>query len=217
MKRATCAGLLSAAALLAWASFAPGGSIWAKASAGGAVPKVYSDDTARQVGDILTVIITERSTVTNDTKNSSEKKSDRSITASGSVQLNDIRQWLGQKGNGSFTTPTISATSAADSKFEGTADFQSDRSMTDRMTVTVHDVLPNGNLVLLGTRIRNAQGNIQVVCVSGIVRPSDITFANTILSEQVADFHMVTIVKGPEGRFSEPNWLGRILNVLLPW
>jgi flagellar L-ring protein precursor FlgH len=133
------------------------------------------------------------------------------------VALNDIRQWMGQKGAGTFVTPTINGVSSADSKFQGTADFSSDRSMTDRITVTVHDVLPNGNLVLLGTRLRNTQGNMQVVCISGIVRPSDITFSNTILSEQVADFHLVTVVKGPENNSTEPNWLGCMLNKLLPW
>jgi flagellar L-ring protein FlgH len=209
--------IYAASVVLALAPCASAGSIWAKASMGGAVPKVYTDDIARQVGDILTVIITERSTVTNDTKNSSEKKSDRALTASGTVQLNDIRQWMGQSGNGRFTMPTIGATSSADNKFEGTADFASDRSMTDRITLTVHDVLPNGNLVIVGTRLRNTQGNVQIVCLSGVVRPSDITYANTILSEQVADFHLVTVVKGPENSFTEPNWLGRILNVAAPW
>jgi flagellar L-ring protein FlgH len=218
MKKLACVGLIAAAVVLAGAPVAGAGSIYMKANVGGAAPKVYSDDTARAVGDILTIIITERSTVTNGTKNSNEKKSDRSIKASGSIALNDARKLLKTlPENSNITLPSIDATSAADNKFEGTSDFASDRSMTDRITVTIHDVLPNGNLVLLGTRIRNAQGNVQVVTVSGIVRPSDISFSNTVLSEQIAEFHMVTAVRGPETHFSEPNWFGKFLNTVLPW
>jgi flagellar basal body L-ring protein FlgH len=61
------------------------------------------------------------------------------------------------------------------------------------------------------------EGDVQMICVSGIVRPSDITFANTVNSGQVADFRMVTVVGGTEGRFTNPGWLGRILNFLSPW
>lgn len=208
---------LAAAALLAAAAAAPAGSIWAKANAGGAVPRVYEDDTARQVGDVLTIIINERSTIDNETKRSLDKKSDRSIDAAGNVNLGDIPTWWGKRSHDGFTLPTVKAASSASTKFEGNADLEADRTQTDRVTVVVHDVLPNGNLVVLGCRQRNVHGDVQVIYLSGIVRPSDITFTNTVLSEQVADFNMVTLMKGPENRFTKPGWLGRILNFLSPW
>jgi len=204
---------------LAAASAAKAGSIWAKANSGATVLRTYEDDTARRVGDVLTIVVNERSLVDNETKRKNDKKSDRSITSSGTVNLNDLTQWWGKRdsGSGPFTLPTISATSTADTQFEGNAKLEDDRSMTDRFTVTVHDVLPNGNLVIMGSRRRNVHGDEQVINVSGIVRPSDITFNNTVGSDQVAEFHMVTAVKGPENSFTKPGWLGRILNFLSPW
>lgn len=219
MTRTTITALwLAAAVVLAAAPAARGGSIWAKANSHGVTPRVYQDDTARQTGDILTVIVRERSIVDNKTDRQMEKKSDRSIKSSGgTINLGSLPQWWGERVHDGLTLPTIDATSAASSKFSGKADFESERSLEDRITVTVHDVLPNGNLVVLGTIQRNVHGDVQMVCVSGVVRPSDLTFANTVFSEQVADFHMVTVVKGPENSYSKPGWLGRILNFLSPW
>jgi flagellar L-ring protein precursor FlgH len=199
---------------------AKAGSIWGKASSGAAVVRTYEDDTARRVGDVLTIVINEKSNIDNQTKRKDEKKLDRTITSSGTVNLNNLTQWWGKanpKGGSVFTLPSIGATTAADTKFEGDADLQADRLVTDRITVTVHDVLPNGNLVIMGSRRRNVHGDEQVICVSGIVRPSDITFTNTVGSEQVAEFHMVNVIKGPENQFTKPGWMGQILNFLSPW
>lgn len=211
------ARFLCLAAALAITVRADAGSIWARANTGTLRPRTYEDDVARRVGDVLTIIINERSVIDHETKRDMEKKSDRSIKASGTVNLEEIPHWWGGRSTSGLKLPTIDASSQASTKFEGEADYESERTVTDRITVTVHDVLPNGNLVVLGSRRRNVDGDVHLVCVSGVVRPSDITFANTVSSEQVADFHMVTVVKGPENRFTHPGWLGRILNLLSPW
>jgi len=199
------------------ASSAQAGSIWAKASTAGAPPRIYQDDVARRIGDVLTIIINERSSVDNETKRKNDKKSDRSAATSGTINLKDIVPGGVPYGHGTFELPVVSATSAASSSFEGNAKMEDDRVLTDRITVTVHDVLPNGNLVILGSRKRNVHGDVQVICVSGMVRPSDVTFANTVNSDQVAEFHMVNVVRGPENKWTKPGWLGRILNFLSPW
>ena len=65
--------------------------------------------------------------------------------------------------------------------------------------------------------VREIAGDKQIIHVSGIIRPSDITFANTVGSGKVADFHVVYKGKGQEGRFTKPGWLGRFLNVINPF
>ncbi len=79
------------------------------------------------------------------------------------------------------------------------------------------DVLPNGNLVVAGTRDRRIAGDTQTIEVSGIVRPSDIAFDNTIRSEQVANFRILTKNGGVSAPYTQPGWLGRIFDVLWPW
>ncbi len=85
------------------------------------------------------------------------------------------------------------------------------------VTVVVVDVLPNRNLVVMGTRSRNIAGDIQTIEVSGIVRPSDIAFDNTIKSEQIADFRIVTKNSGISAPYTRPGWLGKIFDVIWPF
>ena len=82
--------------------------------------------------------------------------------------------------------------------------------------MTVEDVLPNGNLVVIGMRERVVDGDGQTVQTSGIVRPSDIAFDNTVSSKKVADFKMVYKSRGQDSLFTRPGWLARILNALNP-
>jgi flagellar L-ring protein precursor FlgH len=69
----------------------------------------------------------------------------------------------------------------------------------------------------MGTRERNIAGDIQTIEVSGIVRPSDILFNNTVMSSQVADFRIVTKNKGISAPYTSPGWLGRIFDIIWPF
>ncbi len=218
MKRLTMLAMTALLILSASAAHARAGSIWAKARGkrGTRVVRVYEDDKALGIGDVLTIVINEHSVIENETAREADKTSNRTATMSGTVNLRDVGSWYGNR-NSNHTLPDVNATSTGTSDFTGNADFEGDRLITDRVTVVVQDVLPNGNLVVLGTRHRNTEGDTQVIEVGGIVRPSDITRLNTVTSDRVANFHMTTNVKGPEQHWTKPGWLGRILNWLSPW
>jgi len=218
MKRVT---LFAIAGLLVVATVAAGAradSIWAKAKGrtGRLIIRIYEDDKAFRVGDVLTIIINEHSIIENETSREVDKTSNRTATMNGTINLRDVGSWYGNR-NSNFRLPDVAATSSGTSDFAGNADYETDRLITDRISVVVRDVLPNGNLVVIGTRHRNVDGDNQIIEIGGVVRPSDITFANTVTSNQVADFRMVVKVKGPEQRWTKPGWLGRILNWLSPW
>ena len=209
---------VAAALVLAVASPGPAKSIWARAEGrnGARAVQVYQDDKARHVGDILTIIISEQSSVDSETSRKGEKQLTRSIDTAGNIQTNDVGQWWGRRGT-KLALPTITAASDAKSAFDGKAEYESDRTILDQISVTVHDILPNGCLVVLGTRQREVDGDAQIIQVSGIVRPSDITFANSVQSGRVADFRMVVRIKGLETGWTRPGWFGRLLNWLSPW
>lgn len=183
-------------------SCAQGGSIWAKRDKN--MRKPYTDDTARSIGDVLTVKITEASKVDNKAKRDMQKGTDKSMTFDGKVgNFAD----LGEFG--------LSATS--DNQLKSKADYKDERSFEDSITVTVVDIQPNGNLVVMGTRNRNIGGDVQIIEVSGIVRPSDVSFDNTVKSEQVADFRIVSRNGGVSEPYTRPGWLGRIFDILWPF
>jgi len=208
-KRTQWIGAVVTFCLLAGA--AEGGSIWAKSR--GRARKLYTDDTARKVGDSLTIVIEEQAKIENEVTRTMDKSSSRSAKSSGKFDLGNLVSWLEGR---IFELPNVDVGATAANKFDGKAEFESDRKVSDKITVTVEDVLPNGSLVVLGKRERLVDGDKQIVQASGIVRPSDITFDNTVDSKKVADFKIVYKSAGQENHFTKPGWLARIVNALNP-
>lgn len=181
------------------------GSIWAKRNTN--MKTVYADDVARNIGDVLTIKIAEDSKVDNKGKRDLQKETERSSSFDGKLNIDHILP--------SIPGFTMNAESA--NELSSKADVKDERSFADRVSVVVVDVLPNGNLVLVGTRDRNIAGDIQTIEISGIVRPSDVAFDNTIRSEQVANFRIISKNSGISAPYMRPGWLGRVFDVLWPW
>lgn len=191
--------------LLCLAPSVPAGSIWAKRDNN--MKTLYADDVARNIGDILTIMVTEDSKVDNKAKRDLQKETARSSEFDGRLNIDDLVP----------TMPgfTMDATSA--NELTAKADYQDERTFEDRVTVVVVDILPNGNLVVIGTRDRDIAGDVQKIEVSGIVRPSDIAFNNTVQSAQVANFQIVTKNSGIASPYTRPGWLSRAFDVIWPW
>jgi len=189
--------------LVCWSQVLVAGSIWAKRNKN--MKDLYSDDVAHRIGDILTIEIVEKSTVDNKAKRDLEKSDARSTTFNGEIgKFADIGEF------------GISASSS--NKLNGKADYKDERSFVDYVTVMVIDVLPtSGNLVVMGTRERTIAGDTQKIEISGVVRPSDISFDNSISSQQVANFSIVSKNSGIADSYSKPGWLGNILNNISPF
>jgi flagellar L-ring protein FlgH len=192
------------------ASPASADSLWNKA--GGKARAAHADDVARKVGDNLTIVIKEQTKIDNQTSRTLEKKTDVSGKADGSVSGG----FAGGVKDKIYNLPSADLSGAGSSKFDGKADYGSERSLEDQITVTVEDVLPNGNLVVLGKRERDVDGDKQSIQVAGIVRPSDIAFDNTIRSEKVASFQITVKSTGQEKRATTPGWLTRLVHMFGP-
>jgi len=194
------------------AQLALGGSIWQK---GNRTTRMQpSDDVARDVGDVITIVINEKSVVANKISRNDEKKTERSARAGGTIDLADITAGVGKN---VLDLPQVAYGSQSNAKFQGKADYGSNRSLKDMITVTVEDVLPNGNMVIIGRRVREVAGDRQVIEVSGIIRPSDISFDNTIDSDRVANFNIVHKTSGMDTSYTTPGWLTRVINVINPF
>jgi len=198
---------VSAFFLLGSANCSQADSIWARRDKN--MRDLYADDVARHIGDILTIKISEVSELENKAERDLEKTTKRSADFDGKVGIDHIIT--------SIPGIHLGAGEEYKNKLEGSAEYKDDRSFVDSITVVVVDIMPNGNLVVMGTRTRNIADDIQTIEVSGIVRTSDIEFDNTIESERVADFHIVTNNKGVSAPFNKPNWLGGIFNVIWPF
>jgi flagellar L-ring protein precursor FlgH len=197
--------LIMIVSVLLSANAVKGGSIWAKRDKN--MKEIYADDVARQIGDILTIKITEDSKVDNKAKRDMKKETDRSTTFDGELGIDHILPSI----------PGFTMEAQSDNELKSKADYKDERTFEDEISVVVIDIMPNGNLVVMGTRSRNIAGDVQIIEVSGIVRPSDVAFDNTVKSEKVADFRVVTKNSGISAPYTKPGWLGRIFDLIWPF
>lgn len=186
-----------------------GGSIWAKRTEN--KKSLYADDTARQVGDILTIVIAEEHKTDNKVSRDLSSKTSRSTTFNGELGIKTPNSNLLPR------MPGFTMSAESDRDLSGASDYKDERTIEDRITVIVEDILENGNLVIIGKRQRDIAGDTQIIQVSGIVRPSDILFDNTISSNQVANFHIITINEGVSENYNKPGWLGRVFDFIWPF
>jgi flagellar L-ring protein precursor FlgH len=201
MKNRTVLALMLTVFLLALANCSQAGSIWAKRDKN--MKNLYADDVARHIGDVLTIKITEDSKVDNKAKRDLQKETNRSTTFDGKV-------------GGFADLGEFGLSAKSSNELKGKADYKDERSFTDAVTVVVQDIMPNGNLVVMGTRHRDIADDVQIIEVSGIVRTSDIAFDNTVDSKKVAEFRIVTKNKGVAAPYNKQSWLGRIFDVVWP-
>jgi flagellar L-ring protein precursor FlgH len=195
--------------VLCVAACSQAGSVWAKR--GKDVKALYADDVARQIGDVLTIRITEDSKVDNKANRDLKKETNRSNDFNGELGITTPNHNILPR------MPGFTMEAQSTNELKSKADYKDERKFVDRVTVVVIDVLPNRNLVVMGTCNRNISGDIQVIEISGIVRPSDISFDNSVKSEQVADFHIVVRNAGVSAPYNKPGWLGSIFDVLWPF
>lgn len=198
--------------VLSLTSFIHADSIWSKRNKN--LKDLYADDKARHIGDILTILITEDSTVDNKLKRTLQKTTARESVFDGNI---DIKYPALEKILPEPLLPSLTFTATSDNKFDGKSNYKDERSFIDAITVTVVDIMPNNNLVVMGVRERNIANDKQIIEISGIVRPSDISFDNTIESKRVADFTVLTRSEGISDTYLKPGWLGSIMDWLWPF
>jgi flagellar L-ring protein precursor FlgH len=103
------------------------------------------------------------------------------------------------------------------SAFNGNGTTSQADTMTAYITATVIDVLPNGNLVIRGSRWTKVNDEMQQIVLEGVVRPIDITNTNTVLSQNVAEAKIFLLGKGPVTQYQKPGWLGQVWDFISPF
>ena len=133
---------------------------------------LYSDVKARQVGDIVTVLIEENSKMSREARQGSGK----STTGKGSASFQHPTIERGDRvTSGPWTRVTLPEFGwNLSHDFTGGGQLSSQEDFTSTMSARVLDVLPNGNLLLEGRRTVHLEQERVEVILSGIVRPRDI-------------------------------------------
>lgn len=138
----------------------------------------YRDRKALQMGDSLTIRIVE----TAEASNGADTNSSRKSAING--KLNAL---LGLQGVLAKSELTNLIDASSSNSHAGTGLTSRQGRLTASITAVVKEVLPNGNLVVQGSRIVLVNHEEQFMTLTGMVRPEDVSRDNTILSTQVAD------------------------------
>lgn len=163
--------------------------------------------TAKGIGDILTIVVSETSTASYNVSTTAAKKDDNSVASAvlpfvSALKIPLLDQLLGGLSTGASSSNNGSGSTTQSGK------------LTARVTVTVKQILPNGNMVIEGVRMIKVNKEEQQITFTGIVREDDVRSDNTVLSERVAEARITNLGKGLAADRQRRGILTRILDWL---
>ncbi len=182
--------MLLAAASPAYADDLYRGSGWAALS---------GDRKASEPGDILTVIIFQAAEATNSAQNSSRKKTDVGGKFGTTLGSGSIDESASLEFGGGFT---------------GRGEVRRSEKLVTQITLTVREVLPNGDLLVEGEQWMRINGETSRIGVRGRVRPADISADNAVLSSRIGDAKISYDGRGFVSRSAKPGLVNRIFSFL---
>lgn len=175
----------------------PSGAIYSRYSQG----LFAADRRAREVGDILTVDFRERFAARK------SQAAETSKTDSFAVVIPDALN---------FPVDNDDLAGSTRRSFSGDGSATQSNSLTGRVSVSVVRVLPGGNLEILGQKKLTLNNGHEYVRLRGIIRPSDISADNVILSDRIAHAEIKYVGSGDIADPAKQGWLRRVYNTVSP-
>ncbi|UUM32292.1 flagellar basal body L-ring protein FlgH [Vibrio japonicus] len=161
---------------------------------------LFQDRRAYRVGDILTVELSEET--------ESSKKAGTKFGKSSSI--NFAAPSIGNK-----TFDDLSAGVDGSRSFDGNASSSQGNKLQGSITVTVHEVMPNGVLRISGEKwLRLNQGD-EFIRLTGIIRVDDISRSNRVSSQRIGDARITYAGRGALADSNAAGWLTQFFNS--PW
>jgi flagellar L-ring protein precursor FlgH len=174
---------------------------------GARLADLVRDPRASQVGDIVTILVSDKASATSTgTTNTARKSSSKAGVQSLAGPL---------KATGALANL---ASMTGDQQLQGQGTTSRQSTFTTTLSARVTHVLPSGNLVVEGNKDVWVNSERQSVTVRGILRPTDLSATNIIQSDRLADLEVRINGKGVVGdSIRRPFVLYRILMGLLPF
>jgi flagellar L-ring protein precursor FlgH len=136
---------------------------------------LFGDRRASMVGDVLTIVINEKTSAGKTGSATGDKASNASYGVKNLLGLNPA------------VTAGLGVGANANNKYEDKSASTSSNNFTGTLTVTVNEVLPNGNLAVSGEKQVAFDKGAEYIRFSGTVNPDTILNGNQVSSTQVAD------------------------------
>ena len=186
---------------------APKTSTWPTPSAGtiyasGTEIRLFEDQKAGRLGDILTIRLVEQTRASKDSSTSTSKENAAELT-NPTVFGRPVT---------SSGIPILQGSLDGERSFEGSGSSSQSNSLTGDITVTVTQRLPNGNLVIEGEKWLTINQGREFIKVRGVIRPADIGTDNSVLSTRIANAQIAYSGRGPLDDANRMGLLARFFN-----
>ena len=187
---------------------------------------LFSDNKARTVNDIVTIEIVESSTASKKATTKLGRTSDISASATGLFGFEtkqNARLARLQDSNAAGTSKAAALDlsrileASTQNDFKGSGETTRSGRLSGRMTALVTEVLPNGNLRIRGKRRVTVNGEEQLMILTGVIRPEDISSKNVILSTYIADATIEYFGVGVIADKQRPGWMARLMDKVWPF
>jgi flagellar L-ring protein precursor FlgH len=185
------------------ASQSTDGSLW---SAQGTYANLFRDFKARQVNDVVTILVSESTQANSAADTNSNRDTSAAVGFSNLFGAEKKVKELSSAVNGKSST-----------SFKGAGSTTRETSLNTTVTARVKGVLPNGYLLIEGIRELRLNNENQTIFITGIVRPEDISARNIVPSGAIAQMEVRVQGRGAVSQPIRPGWLYRILNGILPF
>ena len=175
---------------------------------------LFADRKAMNVNDIVTVVISERANQSSSGKHDTSKNSAISLGgglfSAGSAPLSTLATQLNKAGDIGFSAGTKNEFTGAGSSVRAEA-------FTTTISARIIKVLENGNYFIEGSRELLINGEKQIMQLSGVIRPYDISNANEIDSRYIADAKILYKTEGDLDRATRKPWGTKLMEAIWPF
>jgi flagellar L-ring protein FlgH len=196
------------------------GSIWGHNGSMAAVStagqsNLYSDPLAHSVGDLVTIVVDLQNSIEKDQNTTTAKTTAVDAVINALLYPNDGTS----KGYNFYNYHGVSPTTQWNSaqSFNGGGVVKNSEVTSTTIQARVVGVLPNGVLQIEARRLSKAGDEDTAMIMTGLVRPEDLSAANTISSSEVAELQIVQKGKGTLTANQRKGWLTKLYETIEPF
>ncbi len=173
----------------------------------------FKDQRAKERGDILTVLIdmNDNASLTNKTDTSRQSQQTIGVNNFMGIETN-FAQVLPQS-----VDPTKLIGISSKPTLSGSGTVQRTEQVKFKLAATITQILPNGNFVIAGRQEMRINYEVRDVHLKGIIRPEDVSSANTIPYEKMAEARISYGGRGQLDDMQQAPWGHQVINAITPF
>ena len=173
----------------------------------------FRDQRANEVGDIVTVSLTisDSAKLDNTTTRSRSDSEDGDVTKLFGLE-SEFTKVLPQA-----VTPSSTVSLGTEHSTEGDGEIDRTEDITVTLAAIITQILPNGNMVIFGRQEVRVNYEMRELMVTGVVRPQDIDYSNSISHDKIAEMRVAYGGKGTLSDLQQPRYGTQIIDIIFPF